>query len=68
MLEHNHLLERDCCRTCSFVLGADPAHGRLHCGLSYYQLPAADRRPVKLDNYPVVTPEHVCTHWTPKTY
>jgi hypothetical protein len=67
MLEHNHMLERDCCRTCSFVFGADPTHGQLHCGLTYYQLPAAERRPAKLGNYPVVAAEHVCTHWIAKS-
>lgn len=67
MLKRNHLLERDCCRTCIFVLGADPSRELIHCGLSYCQMPTADRRTVKLDNYPVVSPEHVCTNWIPKT-
>lgn len=60
------MLEGDSCKTCCFVLGADPAHKRSQCGLSYYQLTASERRPAKLDSYPVVTVNYVCTNWAPK--
>ena len=63
VLEHNAMQQHDSCKTCKFVMGGDSAHRGLHCGLSYYQAPAAERKASKLDNYPVVSAEHVCTHW-----
>ena len=46
--------ERESCRTFNFVLEAQAATEKLHCGLAYYQVPAIERRTVKLDNYLVV--------------
>ena len=55
--------ERESCRTCTFVLGVQAATEKLHCGLAYYQVPASERRPEKLDNYPVVFADNNCTNW-----
>ncbi len=66
MLEHDDLLELGSCRTCVYAFKDESEQGQLHCGLTYYQVPPAQRRPVKLASYPVVTPEHVCIHWMPK--
>ena len=58
--------ERESCSTCHFVLGVQAATGKLHCGLVYYQVSAIERRPAKLDNYPVVATDHTCFHWSRK--
>jgi|Laugresbdmm110sd_1035091.scaffolds.fasta_scaffold185156_2 hypothetical protein len=55
--------ERESCRTCNFVLGVQAATEKLHCGLAYYQVPAIERRPEKLDNYSVVFADSNCTNW-----
>jgi hypothetical protein len=66
VLEHNAKVQHDCCKTCKYVMGGDSSHRQLHCGLSYYQTPAAVRRVNKLESYPLVFPENVCTHWDGK--
>jgi hypothetical protein len=66
MSEHDDVLEFGNCKTCNYAFRDESAQGRFHCGLTYYQVPPAQRRPVKLTSYPVVTPEHVCIHWMPK--
>ena len=58
--------ERESCRTCNFVLGVLAATENLQCGLAYYQVPAIERRPVKLDNYPVAAANHKCIQWSLK--
>ena len=42
--------ERESCRTCNFVLGVQAETENVHCGLAYYQVPALDKRPAKLEN------------------
>ena len=66
MSEHDDVLEIGSCKTCIYAFSEQFEKGQLHCGLTYYQVPPAQRRPVKLASYPVVTPEHVCIHWMPK--
>lgn len=65
-LNHNALAQHDNCQTCAYVLGGDSEHKQLHCGLVYYQMPAQERHPTKLANYPKVAPDQVCTHWSIK--
>jgi len=48
VLEHNAMQQHDSCKTCKYVMGGDSAHRQLHCGLSYYQAPAAERKASKL--------------------
>jgi hypothetical protein len=38
----------------------------LHCGLTYYKVPAKDRRPLKLAKYPVVSRISSCINWKPR--
>ena len=59
--------ERESCRTCNFVLGVQAETEKLHCGLAYYQVPVIERRPAKLDNYPVVFADSNCTNWIAKS-
>ena len=54
------------CWTCNFELGVLAATEKLHCGLAYYQVPAIERRLVKLDNYPVAAAYHKCIQWSLK--
>ncbi len=66
MLENNNVMEIGSCKTCIYAFSDQLAKGQLHCGLTYYQVPPARRRPVKLASYTVVPSEHVCIHWMPK--
>ena len=59
--------ERESCRTCNFVLEVQVAIENLHCDQAYYQVPAIERRPAKLDNYPVVFADSNCTNWIAKS-
>lgn len=62
VLEHKEMWQHDSCKTCKYVMGGDSAHRQLHCGLSYYQIPPSKRKPAKLDQYPKVSSEYVCSH------
>ena len=59
--------EPESCRTCNYDLGVQAATEKLHCSLAYYQVPAIERRPAKLDNYPVVFADSNCTNWIAKS-
>jgi hypothetical protein len=50
-------------RTCNYVLGIYAESEKLNCELAYYQMPAFDRRPEKLENYPVVSADSKCINW-----
>ncbi len=66
MLENDNVLEIGCCKTCIYAFRDESELEQFHCGLTYYQVPPAQRRSVKLASYPVVSPDHVCIHWMPK--
>jgi hypothetical protein len=59
---------RESCRTWNFVLGVQATTENLHFGLAIYQVPALDRRPAKLENYPIVLADIKCISWSAKAY
>jgi hypothetical protein len=50
------------------VLGVQATTENLHFGLAIYQVPALDRRPAKLENYPIVLADIKCISWSAKAY
>lgn len=54
------------CGSCRYAVGSFAEAEQLHCGLTYYQVPAKDRRPLKLANYPVVSRSSSCINWKPR--
>jgi hypothetical protein len=60
--------ERESRRTWNFVLEVQDVIENLHFGLAIYQVPALDRRPAKLENYPIVVVDSKCISWSAKAY
>ncbi len=50
------------CQTCAYCIKADSATV-LRCGLEYFQRPPSERKPVRLDHYPAVKADGMCSHW-----
>jgi hypothetical protein len=50
------------------VLEVQDVIENLHFGLAIYQVPALDRRPAKLENYPIVVVDSKCISWSAKAY
>lgn len=50
------------CQTCAYCLKADSATV-LRCGIEYFQKPPAERKPVRLDQYPAVQVDGSCPNW-----
>lgn len=62
----NKTLDKGGCHCCAFTLGGDAAHPQFHCGYEYFQLPAKDRKVIKLNSFPQVAAEHSCDQWVLK--
>ena len=54
------------CDSCRYAVGSFAESEQLHCGLTYYQVLAKDRRPLKLANYPVVSRSSSCINCKPR--
>lgn len=57
---------REHCGSCRYAVGSFAEAEQLHCGLTYYKVPAKDRRPLKLAKYPVVSRISSCINWKPR--
>ena len=51
------------CHNCAYCLRVE-ATTTLRCGQTYFQLPPSERKPMRLDHYPMVQTDHSCSSWT----
>ena len=52
------------CQNCCFKLQSETAKTGWRCGWNYFQVPAIERKPVKMSIYPEVKLEGHCGYWT----
>lgn len=50
------------CKTCANCLKAE-LPGEIRCGLEYFAKPPSERKPERLDHYPLVTATDSCASW-----
>jgi hypothetical protein len=62
-LKSRELQMQKTCQTCSNVLNSDSSPTRLRCGQSYFDQPVHERRPARMDIYPVVNADDQCQNW-----
>jgi hypothetical protein len=51
------------CHNCAYCLRVDGT-STLRCGQTYFQLSPSERKPMRLDHYPMVLIDHSCSSWT----
>ncbi len=49
------------CQNCAYCLRVDTT--TLRCGQTYFQLPPSERKPMRLEHYPVVQADNSCPAW-----